>query len=718
MSRIEGGGSRDSQFRESLSFVNSRLQSVKASKERVRTEKFKTSHRAAIKRYAESSGMSIEYLNKHAIFLDNSGDKQNEENIARFRKENPNNLNLVDQFSSLSREDQFRLTRFLKNPQGVKHQGVTGRRQGVMPNSFRQAQAFGSEAQARRDGELVESISASQETRSRNEFGMTRTDKKTVQAEEPIADSPFDSLFKRLTNPVARRALAISVAAGMSMSAVQAVQAEQNSTETPTPVPGYTLQFKDGIPSQNALRKMGVMVQNQTASSSFPSDITALEESQQDLESNPQNIGGAGTAFVKDSSGQVTEIFSFDQTSSYLYKTQTDSNGNFTQWQQTSENPVSVSHSSPVGNGVVTYALDSQTGILGGDNILAYFDGGQTFVDITSAFSGLAGPIQSILPIDGTNKCVVNVNATNGGVSQYVATIDEATQTVTSQAVTFKDQNGNTVALGAAAFSTLSVDNSNNTMKMLTPGSSSLQQGYTLSSLNYETGIAQIDHVTQATIDGVLTNLGWLQDIGTYTDSNGHLHIQAANNDRNLIYDVDTVTLTGTQFGYLQYGLGGVNTIEVFQSTPGGPIQTWLGGSGGAGSAVANVETGKTYLPVQGNTFINDMENINIAGQNLMYTDNLNFGNAVFTLNPDGSPNSNASFYYPDKGLGVVVVTPTPTSSPTPSVTPTVAEPTVTPTVEATETAIPTVNSRSTKINRPYVIFLPAVSNNSTSAGW
>ena len=133
MSRIEGGGSRDSQFRESLSFVNSRLQ-------------------------AESSGMSIEYLNKHAIFLDNSGDKQNEENIARFRKENPNNLNLVDQFSSLSREDKIRLTQLLQDPQGVKHQGVTGRRQGVMPNSFRQAQAFGSEAQARRDLELAEWI--------------------------------------------------------------------------------------------------------------------------------------------------------------------------------------------------------------------------------------------------------------------------------------------------------------------------------------------------------------------------------------------------------------------------------------------------------------------------------------------------------------------------------------------------------------------------------
>ncbi len=452
-----------------------------------------------------------------------------------------------------------------------------------------------------------------------------------------------------------------------------------------------------------------------------------LEESQQDLESNPQNIGGAGTAFVKDSSGQVTEIFSFDQTSSYLYKTQTDSNGNFTQWQQTSENPVSVSHSSPVWNGVVTYALYSQTGILGGDNILAYFDGGQTFKDITSAFSGLAGPIQSILPIDGTNKCVVNVNATNGGVSQYVATIDEATQTVTSQAVTFKDQNGNTVALGAAAFSTLSVDNSNNTMQMITPGSSSLQQGYTLSSLNYETGIAQIDHVTQATIDGVLTNLGWLQGIGTYTDSNGHLHIRSANNDRNLIYDVDTVTLTGTQFDYTQYGMSIVQAIEVFQSTPGGPIQTWLGGaqgSAGSGSSfVVNVETGKGYALLQGGSIgTADMENVNIAGQNLMYVDTGQIGSEVFTLNPDGSPNSNVSFYYPDKGLGVVVVTPTPSPSPSPSVTPTVAEPTVTPTAEATATATPAVTAtlkpELTKINRPYIIFLPAVSNNSTSAGW
>ena len=118
---------------------------------------------------------------------------------------------------------------------------------------------------------------------------------------------------------------------------------------------------------------------------------------------------------------------------------------------------------------------------------------------------------------------------------------------------------------------------------------------------------------------------------------------------------------------------------------------------------------------------VSDMRIEKVNGQNILRF-NIGPGEASVEINSDSTPNLNTQLTLGDAGYDQTLPSPTPASTPTSSVTPTVAEPTVTPTAEATATATPaftvTLGPKSTKINRPDIIFLPAVSNNSTSEGW
>lgn len=481
----------------------------------------------------------------------------------------------------------------------------------------------------------------------------------------------------------------------------KAFQRLSTPTRTPTPTPSST-----ATPTKDTVQRLEVSAEFQ--------NLYGPEVTKAWLEENPQDI--SAKTDILDSNGEVIAQYVLLRSGNLYYTQKDNATNTFLDYKGIAhipmENPRSIISSS-----------DGQIVIVGGEDpirtgktkVVISYDKGKTWKEIPYPYQ-YAGVTTDLFSF--TNNIYFSNNGNfERSSSQFIIAINPTNRTTNVRETNFEivtAANFNVGDVGKAYdLQLMSVNGETNRVKMVSNGSSYLSEGILLFDLDYTTGNGTVEHINNIPIDGVETNLGYLDGGVTYTDpTNGHRYYKVSNVTRQILYTLDITDpkhVTGTKLNYWgllnnrgipNYGNDGLDlyTVDVSFDAQGNQ-HTWVGGeyfttveglNYAIGRAVLlNLETGVFYTFASDKdphvhtaaTFIysKGMQRKVINGQ-LGYELNIVnqgttalSGKAFVPIDANGSPLPNARTYYTDKGLGSQVPiepSPTPTPTPTPTSTP------------------------------------------------
>ncbi len=346
------------------------------------------------------------------------------------------------------------------------------------------------------------------------------------------------------------KALRILATAATAIASLAGLGDKAAHAEGPQPIPTPVRAIHQTLPEnfQTSAKALDVADVACKGYTKIAGDKYGPEISRECLEVNPQDI--SATDYVKDATGDVI-IQRAVVNRNELWESKKDpATGAFSDFKFVSKVSMESVRS-------MVSSSDGNTVIFGGEDPIR---SGLTTLRISSDGGKNMGPIDwpyqnSAATIDLFRVTDANFLGNNGnyegGIGPFIISVDPITKKAAVKAASLATIQPVSINIGSAHdLGIASIDIANHVADFVSNAAFNLQRGLLIGNIDYINGLGSVKHIKQTLINGTPVELGFLYGNDTYFDDLGHIHVKTSDVDKQVLFDIDTITTEGTALNY------------------------------------------------------------------------------------------------------------------------------------------------------------------------